>query len=477
MIDLDRGDDGGRVVGYRNGIPQYGAMPVNEVDRVIGYNGQAPQYPLPDDEEQPKRLTVGQRIGGAVPDVTPPPKEQPPQIRPPFDPNLVPESIRPRTMPAPDQIARPPVGVNSQRRLDLMAEESKLNKPIDPTAVDPATGKSKYRMGWGQRLIGTLANAAIGFSGRGGPSVYVGPGATNWKYDREENLRQGRLAGVEKDLGEQEKLESSQERAYADAVKQSYDAAMADARRQLGLAAEENAGTRASLADSQRQLNLARANKADASPSEQRAADADKYGLTGEARTDYILTGRLPKEMMGAGRQPTELETWMTAFRRDNGRDPSADEIANRRWRQSSKADQIEKDKDTALAKAEQEAKTQLGKLDISAYTKDSGKSPGETPSQWRQRRQQEIYADLEKNKGQIQQNYETRAGANASAGRPAPGSVSAPQRIAAPQKPTQQAPAGRVWVYDKKTGKRGTIPASQLKSATSGTNAQYGTW
>ena len=51
---------------------------------------------------------------------------------------------------------------------------------------------------------------------------------------------------------------------------------------------------------------------------------------------------------------------------------------------------------------------------------------------------------------GQIQQNYETRATANASAGRRAPGSVSAPQRIAAPQKPTQPAPAGRVWVYDK---------------------------
>jgi hypothetical protein len=485
MIDLDKGDELpsadeylNRVVGYRGGDPQNGAMPGNGLDRIIGYNGQAPQYPLPDDEAQQNRVSVGQRIGGAIkPQAAPAQTAEAPQVKPPFDPNLVPESIRPRTMPPPDQIARPPVGVNSQRRLDLMAEESKLNKPTDPGTIDPSTGKAKYRMGWGQRLLGALSNAATGFSGRGGPSVYVGPGATNWKYDREENLRGQRLAGVQSDLSEQEKLEASQERSYSDAVKQSYDAAMADARRQLGLAAEENAGTRASLADSQRQLNLARAGKLDASPSEQRAADADKYGLRGEARTDYILTGRLPKEMMGNGRQPTELETWMTAFRRDNGREPSADEIANRRSRQSSKADQIEKDKDTALARAEQEAKTQLGKLDISAYTKDSSKSPGETPSQWRQRRQQEIYADLEKNKGQIQQNYETRAAANANAGRRAPGSVSAPQRIAPPQKPTQPAPAGRVWVYDKKTGTRGHIPASQLKSATSGTNAQYGTW
>ena len=117
MIDLDRGDELPRADEY--------------LDRVVGYRGGIPQYGTPpDDEEQQKRLTVGQRIGGAVPDVTPPPKEQPPQVRPPFDPNLVPESIRPRTMPAPDQIARPPVGVNSQRRLDLMAEESKLNKGV-----------------------------------------------------------------------------------------------------------------------------------------------------------------------------------------------------------------------------------------------------------------------------------------------------------------------------------------------------------
>jgi hypothetical protein len=457
MINLDTGDDLDRVVSYRGGIPQYGAMPGNGVDRIIGYNGQAPQYPLPDDEEQQKRLTVGQRIGGAVPDVTPPPKEQPPQVRPPFDPNLVPESIRPRTMPAPDQIARPPVGVNSQRRLDLMAEESKLNKPTDPGAIDPNTGKPKYRMGWGQRLIGTLANAATGFSGRGGPLVYVGPGATNWKYDREENLRGQRLAGVQSDLSEQEKLETSQERSYSDTVKGSYDAAMADARRQLGLAAEENAGTRASLADSQRQLNLARANKADADPSDHRLTLADEYGLKGQARTDYILTGRLPKEMMGAGRQPTELETWMTAFRRDNGRQPTADEIANRRSNRASLADRIERDKDTALQRAEDKAAKRIGYLSDPLHTFDP------TDPRPLKVRKQGIYDDLEREKQQIQKEYETRAAANASAGRP-------PQRNAASKIDPNNLP-GRVLVdgrlrtvvgYNSRTGKLIVAPQGQ---------------
>jgi hypothetical protein len=452
MIDLDRGDD--------------------ELDRVIGYRGQAPQYPLPDDEDQQNRLSVGQRIAGAIkPQVLPAQTDQAPQVKPPFDPNLVPESIRPRTMPAPDQIARPPVGVNSQRRLDLMAEESKLNKPIDPTAVDPATGKAKYRMGWGQRLLGTLSNAATGFSGRGGPSVYVGPGATNWKYDREENLRGQRLAGVQSDLSEQEKLESSQQKSYEDALKAAYETQLGDKATALGKAVEENAATRATLATTQAELNRARTNRLDASPSEQRAADADKYGLTGEARTDYILTGKLPKEMMGASRQPTELETWMTAFRRDNGRAPTADEIATRRSNRASLSDRIEKDKDTALQRAEAKATKRLKDLSDPKNVYDP------TDPRPIQVRKQGIYDDLEKEKQQIQKDYETRAGANASAGRPAPGSVSAPQRIAAPQKPTQPAPAGRVWVYDKKTGKRGTIPASQLKSATSGTNAQYGSW
>jgi hypothetical protein len=55
----------------------------------------------------------------------------------------------------------------------------------------------------------------------------------------------------------------------------------------------------------------------------------------------------------------------MSAFKRDNGRQPTADEIANRKSHTSSKADQIEKDKDTALQKAEAKAQERIDKLKI----------------------------------------------------------------------------------------------------------------
>ena len=46
MIDLDQGDDLDRVASYRGGIPQHGISP--------------------DEKEDQNRLTVGQRIGGAI---------------------------------------------------------------------------------------------------------------------------------------------------------------------------------------------------------------------------------------------------------------------------------------------------------------------------------------------------------------------------------------------------------------------------
>jgi hypothetical protein len=138
---------------------------------------------------------------------------------------------------------------------------------------------------------------------------------------------------------------------------------------------------------------------------DERKALADQMNLKGEERKSYILTGKLP----GEGREPkqaTELETWMSAFKRDNGRQPTADEIANRKSHTSSKADQIEKDKDTALQKAEAKAQERIDKLKIFDPT-----DPRPAPQ-----RKQAIYADLEKQKEQIQKEYETRAAQNAGA-------------------------------------------------------------
>src|SRR5215470_8525359 len=55
-----------------------------------------------------------------------------------------------------------------------------------------AQGKTlpQYRMGIGHRILGTLANFANGFAGKGGQPIYVGPGALNNRYYQEEAQRQ-----------------------------------------------------------------------------------------------------------------------------------------------------------------------------------------------------------------------------------------------------------------------------------------------
>jgi hypothetical protein len=178
-------------------------------------------------------------------------------------------------MPLPSQVARPPVGQNNQNRLDLMKRQEQLDVPTDPNAIDPKTGKPMFKMGLGQRILGTFANFASGFGGRGGDPVYVGPGATNWKFGRAENLRKENLAGVQSELGNQEKLDQSQEKSYADLVKAAFEGQIAEARKGTATAQQENAETR-------RQL--------EASQAEKNAADAElkrtKAGQEPEAKTE-----------------------------------------------------------------------------------------------------------------------------------------------------------------------------------------------
>jgi hypothetical protein len=72
-----------------------------------------------------------------------------------------------------------------------------------PTSSRDAQGKTlpKYRMGIGQRILGTFANFANGFAGKGGNPVYVGPGALNNRYYQDEQERQQNLAGAKLRLG------------------------------------------------------------------------------------------------------------------------------------------------------------------------------------------------------------------------------------------------------------------------------------
>jgi hypothetical protein len=67
-------------------------------------------------------------------------------------------------------------------------------KPADLPPINPRDdqGKTlpKYRMGIGQRILGTVANFANGFARNGAEPIYVGPGALNNRYYQDQELRQ-----------------------------------------------------------------------------------------------------------------------------------------------------------------------------------------------------------------------------------------------------------------------------------------------
>ena len=72
------------------------------------------------------------------------------------------------------------------------AGSSPYSSYLPPIKTQDNQGKTlpQYRMGTGQRILGTLANFASGFAGHGGSPVYVGPGALNNRYYRDEADRE-----------------------------------------------------------------------------------------------------------------------------------------------------------------------------------------------------------------------------------------------------------------------------------------------
>jgi hypothetical protein len=80
---------------------------------------------------------------------------------------------------------------------------------VDRNAVDPKTGKPMYKMGLGQKLLGTASNFLTGFGGGKTQPVCVGPGATNSRFDRDETTREANVARDTTALGEQDKLDTT----------------------------------------------------------------------------------------------------------------------------------------------------------------------------------------------------------------------------------------------------------------------------
>jgi hypothetical protein len=246
------------------------------------YNDSVDQLDPREDEDLPEQYqmpSLGTRIGAKTP-VQPTPdaaQSKVQQTQTPDAPRVQDLQLDAQKLPAgilrpptPSEIPSPTGSSPTTTTLPaLMQRRSELAKPIDPNATD-ASGKKIYRMGWGQRLIGTAANALNGFARNGAAPVNVGPGATNNRFARETEMQEKNLAATDTDIGNQEKLADSQRKLYDDAVKQAYEGQLGEARMLTANAnqgkadaAQQVADIKGQLVDSQNQLNVARANKAD----------------------------------------------------------------------------------------------------------------------------------------------------------------------------------------------------------------------
>lgn len=329
---------------------------------------------------------------------------------------------------------------------NLMRQRSQAAAPIDPKAVDPATGKPMYRMGWGQRLLGTVANFANGFARNGVEPTYVGPGATNPRFARDTAMQGQKVAGLDTDIGNQEKLAGLQEKGYEDALKQAYEGQLGDARiqtadaaTQRAQAAGETADVKSQLAASQAELNKQRGIAA--------AATANKNDAT------------RPRAIMGTRTMEKQDDgSW-----KDVGPAPTKQGGAGRGSK--SDFDKIERDKQKQIKDAENQAQTAVMKIkppaptdyaEFAAYSKN--------PVAWKESKKQEIYAELEGKKNQAQADYEARIqekGGKVSA--PGQATVKAPPpNKVVPAKPNEP----RIRVREKATGKTGTLPKSQVAQA-----------
>ena len=238
--------------------------------------------PVSSEDEQPERPSIGQLIAGVkqpaympqagIPDaadVSAP--AMPPNARPPLDPNSIPDVIRPKAL-RPEEI--PTAGSNLP---DLARRQAAVATPINP--VDPATGKilPKYRMGTGSRILAALSDFASGFS-KNPQQIPFGPGATNWRFGRDEAARQGQLEGINTEIGTQARLDTENQKQRESLLKQAYQEQLGEKAAALGKAAEENASTRKALESSQAEKNAATAELA-----------RTKAGQTPEPKTEVEL--------------------------------------------------------------------------------------------------------------------------------------------------------------------------------------------
>lgn len=192
--------------------------------------------------------------GGGSP-AAPPPDPNPAPAMPSsgFDPSKLPPGLLASPM-TPNTVPQPPTGSNNPNLVDLLKQQG-ANKPVDAKAVDPATGKPMYKMGTGQRVLGTVGNFLQGFGGKPFTPTYVGPGATNARYSQDVARQQATAGHLGTQIQGQEKLDTENEKMYRDATRQAYEGQVGEARKATAAAQQENADTRKSLEASQAARN------------------------------------------------------------------------------------------------------------------------------------------------------------------------------------------------------------------------------
>ena len=380
-------------------------------------------------------------------------------------PKPLPAGIAPAT-PQPSAIPAPPGNGLS----DLISKRATAGQPIDPRAVDPNTGKSMYKMGIGQRILGSLANFSSGLS-HGGPVEYVGPGATNTRFGRDVQMQKENVENLDTQIGNTEKLNTEQQALYNSAIKQAYETQLGEARNTTAeanqgkaQAALEAAGVKQQLEASQEELNRARANKADTAKTPSNEVEL----------AQAIATETDPKKKAALQGAMNQLASLKAA-----GKDTSAADLAKVIQIHQQKADMLDKvnkekegERNRRYAEADKDIKLKYNPQALAAKHQEID---GQLDAKY-EPRFQSASDEADKLLGLTKKGDALKSKSGATPA-PKPNQPAAPAAPAgnAPPKPTAASAAGKVWVYEKSTGQRGQIPQSQLKQATD--SGQYGTW
>ena len=365
----------------------------------------------------------------------------------------------------PSEVPKPPVGVNNQRLMDLTAQQAQYGKPL-LTEGQPVP--KQYRMGIGARILGTAGNFLSGFGGSRREPTYVGPGATNQAYARDEATREANLANVNTQIGTQEKLDTTTNKTYEDAIKQAYEGQLGEAREKLGSAAEANAATRTQLEQTQAEKNAA-------------IAERDR-ALAGKAETPKTPTNEV--ELVQAYQTETD-PTKKAALKgaidqlaalKAAGKDTSAADLAKIIQIQNQKAtmiDRVNKEKETERDRRYKELDKNLQlKYSPEKMAAERQKVDNDLDAKYAPRIQQasdeaDKLLGLTK-KGSALQSQPTAPATPATRTNAPINKIGQPVRRVPlgniPAKPQQAEP--RVRVREKGTNKIGTLPQSQLKGA-----------